>query len=92
MHFIQALKQYSDIDKLTEEQWNDIGVRAERKYSSLVDVCNTYNKMKDKFTTVVNFQKDYFPELTRKEVNDMLIKGSDLGICDYKRQYNRRNK
>ena len=92
LHFIQALKQYSDIDKLTEEQWNDIGVRAERKYSSLVDVCNTYNKMKDKFTTVVNFQKDYFPELTRKEVNDMLIKGSDLGICDYKRQYNRRNK
>ena len=92
LHFIEALKQYSDIDKLTEEQWSEIGVRAERKYSSLVEVCNTYNKTKDNFTTVVNFHKEYFPELTRKEVNDMLCKGSDLGICDYKRQYIRTNK
>ena len=92
LHFIEALKQYSCIDKLTEEQWSEIGIRAERKYSSLVEVCNTYNETKDSFTTVVNFHKEYFPELTRKEVNDMLCKGSDLGICDYKRQYNRRNR
>mgnify|MGYP003288786035 CR=1 FL=1 len=91
-HFIKALKQYSNIEGLTDEQWNNIGARAERKYSSLVDVCNTYNKTKDSFTTVINFQKDYFPELRRKEVNDMLVKGSDLGICDYKRQYKRKNK
>ena len=47
-------------------------------------VGNNYNEIGHKYKTVVDFWKNNFPELTRKEVNDYLIRGSKLGICTYK--------
>lgn len=83
-HFIEALGSHVDISVITENGWKEIGLRAENKHTALGEVCKIYNEIGSKYKTVVDFWKDNFPELTRKEVNDYLIKGSKLGICNYK--------
>ena len=84
-YIIEALKHYSDIEKFDEDEWNDIAAKAERKYSSLVEVCKTYDENKETFTTVKDFQEKFFPELKRREVNGYLVKGEELGICTYRK-------
>ena len=83
-HFIEALGSHVDISVITENGWKEIGLRAENKHTALGEVCKIYNEIGSKYKTVIDFWKDNFPELTRKEVNDYLIKGSKLGICNYK--------
>lgn len=83
-YFIKALSNHIDIDVITENMWKEIGLRAEKRHTALGEVCKKYNEIGHKYKTVVDFWKDNFPELTRKEVNDYLIKGSKLGICTYK--------
>ena len=92
-YITEALKQYSNIEELNEDEWNEIATKAERKYSSLVEVCKTYEEHKVTFISVKDFHEMYFPELKRREVNGYLIKGAELGICTYiKAPYNRKNK
>lgn len=83
-YFIKVLSNHIDINVITESMWKEIGLRAEKRHTALGEVCKKYNEIGHKYKTVVDFWKNNFPELTRKEVNDYLIRGSKLGICTYK--------